>query len=62
TVVEVYTYENKNISLADNHELAATKSSIQDRYLNLVSILCNDSYVNNEGVEIGDPTEIALIN
>ncbi|WP_303006891.1 cation-translocating P-type ATPase [Romboutsia ilealis] len=65
TVVEVYTYENKNISLADNvegNEVAATKNSIQDRYLNLASILCNDSDVNNEGIEIGDPTEVALIN
>ncbi len=63
TVVEVYTYEN--LVLADNvegHEVAATKSSIQDRYLNLASILCNDSDVNNEGIEIGDPTEVALIN
>ncbi len=65
TVVEVYTYENENLILADNvdgHEVAATKSSIQDRYLNLASILCNDSDVNNEGIEIGDPTEVALIN
>ena len=63
TVVEVYTYEN--LSLADNvdgHEIAITRSSIQDRYLNLASILCNDSDVNNDGIEIGDPTEIALIN
>ena len=63
TVVEVYTYEN--LVLADNvdgHEVAITKSSIQDRYLNLASILCNDSDVNNEGIEIGDPTEVALIN
>ena len=59
TVVEVYTYENENLSLADNvdgHEVAATTSYIQDRYLNLASILCNDSDINNEGIEIGDPT------
>lgn len=65
TVVDVYTYENKNLILADNvdgHEVAATKISIQDRYLNLASILCNDSDINNEGIEIGDPTEVALIN
>ena len=65
TVVDVYTYENKNLVLADNvegYEVAATRSSIQDRYLNLASILCNDSDVNNEGIEIGDPTEVALIN
>lgn len=65
TVVDVYTYENKNLVLADNvegYEVVATRSSIQDRYLNLASILCNDSDVNNEGIEIGDPTEVALIN
>ncbi|WP_296647579.1 cation-translocating P-type ATPase [Romboutsia sp. 13368] len=65
TVVDVYTYENKNLILADNvdgNEVAATSSSIQDRYLTLASILCNDSDVNNEGIEIGDPTEVALIN
>lgn len=65
TVVDVYTYENKNIILADNvdgHEAAITNNSIQDRYLNLAAILCNDSDINNEGIEIGDPTEVALIN
>lgn len=65
TVVDSYIYENKNLSLADNvdgHEVAITKSFIQDRHLNLASILCNDSDVNNDGIEIGDPTEVALIN
>ena len=65
TVVDVYTYENKNIILADNvdgHEAAITNNSIQDRYLKLAAILCNDSDINNEGIEIGDPTEVALIN
>ena len=65
TVVDVYTYENKNLVLANNvddYEIAATKSPILDRYLNLASILCNDSDVTNEEIEIGDPTEVALIN
>lgn len=26
-----------------------------------VAVLCNDSYINNDGQEIGDPTEVALI-
>ena len=30
--------------------------------LSLASILCNDSDITNEGIEIGDPTEVALIN
>ena len=65
TVVDVYTYEDKELVLADNmdgHEVAATKTTIQDRYLSLASILCNDSDINDEGIEIGDPTEVALIN
>ena len=61
TVVDVYTYEDKELVLADNmdgHEVAATKTTIQDRYLSLASILCNDSDINDEGIEIGDPTVI----
>ncbi|KAB2331277.1 cation-translocating P-type ATPase [Bacillus mesophilum] len=27
-----------------------------------IMVLCNDSYINNEGKEVGDPTEVALIN
>ncbi|RLL42736.1 cation-translocating P-type ATPase [Oceanobacillus piezotolerans] len=27
-----------------------------------IAVLCNDSYINNEGKEVGDPTEVALIN
>ncbi|RBP44680.1 cation-translocating P-type ATPase [Garciella nitratireducens] len=26
-----------------------------------IAVLCNDSYINNDGQEIGDPTEVALI-
>ena len=26
-----------------------------------IAALCNDSYINDEGKEIGDPTEVALI-
>ena len=65
TVVDVYTYEDKELVLADNmdgHEVAATKTTIQDRYLSLASILCNDSDINDDGIEIGDPTEVALIS
>ena len=53
TVVDVYTYEDKELVLADNvdgHEVAATKTTVQDRYLSLASILCNDSDINDEGI------------
>ena len=59
-------YDATNI---DNHtdksysnEIAVSGCVLQERYLSLSSILCNDSDVNEEGVEIGDPTEVALIN
>ena len=45
-----------------SNEIAVAGCMLQERYLNLSSILCNDSDVNEEGVEIGDPTEVALIN
>lgn len=48
-----------------NHQIVdaeqADFSSIQAEKLLLMGILCNDSN-NQEGKEIGDPTEIALIN
>ncbi|MGL4374535.1 MAG: cation-translocating P-type ATPase, partial [Turicibacter sp.] len=36
--------------------------SYHAKTLSMVSTLCNDSLINDEGVEIGDPTEVALIN
>ena len=33
-----------------------------ERMLVLVAALCNDSYINKDGQEVGDPTEVALIN
>ncbi|WP_338752697.1 cation-translocating P-type ATPase [Bacillus sp. FJAT-52991] len=33
-----------------------------ERLLVHIAALCNDSYINNDGQEIGDPTETALIN
>lgn len=44
---------------------AKENSSIQqqsERFLYYNAALCNDSQVNQDGKEIGDPTEIALIN
>lgn len=65
TVVDTYMYGEPNHILADNtggKEVAVTNGGEQERYLTLAAILCNDSDINEEGIEIGDPTEVALIN
>ena len=66
TVVNSYMYGVDSKALANNidgEEVALTNtSSKQEVYLSLASTLCNDSDITNEGVEIGDPTEVALIN
>ncbi|MGL4911521.1 MAG: cation-translocating P-type ATPase [Romboutsia sp.] len=66
TVVKTYMYGVKEANLIDDisgGEAALTKyASYQDEMLTLASVLCNDSDISNEGVEIGDPTEVALIN
>ena len=56
------TNSNNNENTSDGTEIAVCACAIQERYLSLSSILCNDSDVNEEGIEIGDPTEVALIN
>ncbi|MEG0981756.1 MAG: HAD-IC family P-type ATPase, partial [Erysipelotrichaceae bacterium] len=64
TVVDTYIYNpEKALVEKDYLEVAVAKSmSQQENYLILGSSLCNDSDITNEGVEIGDPTEIALMN
>ena len=52
----------ENTNSSHSNEIAVAGCMLQERYLNLSSILCNDSDVNEEGIEIGDPTEVALIN
>ena len=42
--------------------MAATDFANQEIALTLASTLCNDSHITDENVEIGDPTEVALIN
>ncbi len=64
TVVDTYIY-NPERSLAYNISLeaaAAKALSKQEEFIIMCSSLCNDSDITSEGVEIGDPTEIALIN
>lgn len=64
TVVDTYVYNSqKTLVEEDCLELAPTKEiSLQESYLVLGCSLCNDSDVTSEDVEIGDPTEIALMN
>lgn len=65
TVVNSYMYGTKEDVLDDNvssKEVAVDNMTNQEWELSLASILCNDSDVTNEGIEIGDPTEVALIN
>ncbi|MEF9917616.1 MAG: ATPase, partial [Lachnospiraceae bacterium] len=38
------------------------KLSLQEKYFILSSVLSNDSSITPDGKEIGDPTEVALIN
>ncbi len=73
TVVDfyMYGYEEKvlatdigeEIALSSNDDIASTRDQNESEIaLTLASTLCNDSHVTDEGVEIGDPTEVALIN
>lgn len=58
TVTDHFLLSDKNERLPDNPE--AWDES--ERLLVLIAALCNDSYINIEGQEVGDPTEVALIN
>ena len=65
TVVDFYMYGVKERVLASNvdDEIALiSDTSEQELALTLASTLCNDSEVTSEGIEIGDPTEVALID
>ncbi|MGL5327719.1 MAG: cation-translocating P-type ATPase [Peptostreptococcaceae bacterium] len=66
TVVDSYMYGASQLVLASNvggNEVAVTNAvSNQEMLLSLASTLCNDSDITSEGIEIGDPTEVALIN
>ncbi|WP_343348662.1 cation-translocating P-type ATPase [Terrisporobacter petrolearius] len=73
TVVDFYMYGDKEkalatnmdeeIALSRNDDIASTSEANESEIaLTLASTLCNDSDVTEDGVEIGDPTEVALIN
>ena len=54
--VEDY-YVNRQSVLADE----ATSSDTSNKLLYFASVLCNDARIENKNEEIGDPTEIALL-
>ena len=57
TVVDFYMYETNK----DDMEPQNINYSYQSKTLTVASAICNDSNINEEGKEIGDPTEVALI-
>ncbi|MBC2576060.1 cation-translocating P-type ATPase [Peptostreptococcus canis] len=65
TAVKYYLYSNgefKSQEVEESERLDSIKSEFLDSevMLNYAAALCNDSSINEEGVEIGDPTEVAL--
>lgn len=58
TVVDYYLpKETKDIFSPDH-----SKWSDAERALMHIAVLCNDSHINSEGKELGDPTEVALLS
>lgn len=57
TVVDFYMYETPK----ENLDPENVNYSYHSKTLTVASAICNDSNINNEGKEIGDPTEVALI-
>ena len=58
TVVDNYISKDGEYSFEINIE----KAPKNEKYFLLASILCNDSDINEEGKETGDPTEVGIIN
>ena len=57
TVVDFYMYETSKEDMSTQN----INYSYQSKTQTVASSICNDSNINNEGKEIGDPTEVALI-
>lgn len=57
TVVDYYIPHGKQDEFPDD---PAVWSEAERRLLH-IAVLCNDAHINEEGQEIGDPTEVALI-
>lgn len=64
TAVEYFTYskDTKSDKVTESEKIESIdfESLNSDIMLNFAAALCNDSIINQEGVEIGDPTEVAL--
>ncbi|OZU89356.1 ATPase [Virgibacillus indicus] len=58
TVTDYFIPGNEKEELEENPD----DWSNAEELLTNIMVLCNDSYINNDGNEIGDPTEVALIN
>lgn len=58
----VTNYFIPNSGKKDSLPKARENWSSEEEMLFNIMVLCNDSYINNEGKEVGDPTEVALIN
>ncbi|MFD2629774.1 cation-translocating P-type ATPase [Oceanobacillus kapialis] len=58
TVMDHYLPGKENAELPDDTE----NWDEAQKLLLYTAVLCNDSYINEEGQEIGDPTEVALIH
>jgi calcium-translocating P-type ATPase len=58
TVTDYFLPGSPNERLPENRD----DWSIAEKMLTGIAVLCNDSYINKDDKEIGDPTEIALIN
>ncbi|WP_419749184.1 calcium-translocating P-type ATPase, PMCA-type [Terrisporobacter petrolearius] len=57
TVVDFYMHETSE----DDMDPKNINYSYHSKALTVASAICNDSNINEEGKEIGDPTEVALI-
>ncbi|WP_138419928.1 cation-translocating P-type ATPase [Aquibacillus sediminis] len=58
TVTQYFTADSAEETLPENPD----NWNKAEELLVKIAVLCNDSYINNEGKEVGDPTEVALIN
>ena len=51
-----------HFTFSEGDETSLDALSDDERLLIDTAVLCNDSYIDSKGQEVGDPTEVALIN
>lgn len=51
-----------HFTFSEGDETSLDELSDDERLLIDTAVLCNDSYIDSKGQEVGDPTEVALIN